>query len=94
MDTVETTTLTQLEFEEHDFPLAEKIAKRLGFTQTAYTSTSALVGLYCLPDRANQRHGCIIKTRELGFLFVADLEDMLMDDLYSRAKLTRSTTEF
>lgn len=25
--------------------------------------------------------GCIIKTREFGFMFVADLEDMGMDDL-------------
>ena len=73
--------LTQLEFEETDFPIAEKIAQRLGFTQTAYTSTSGLWGLFCLPDRANQRHGCIIKTRQFGFLFVADLEDMLMKDL-------------
>jgi hypothetical protein len=81
MSTETAPALTQVEFEESDFPIAEKIAKRLGFTQTAYTSTSALWGLYCLPDRANQRHGCIIKTQELGFLFVADLEDMLMDDL-------------
>jgi hypothetical protein len=81
MSTETAPALNQVEFEESDFPIAEKIAKRLGFTQTAYTSTSQLWGLYCLPDRANQRHGCIIKTKELGFLFVADLEDMLMDDL-------------
>lgn len=74
-------TLQQVEFEEQDFPIAEKIAKRLGFTQTAYTSTSALWGMFCLPDRANQRHGCIVKTKELGFLFVANLEDMHMEDL-------------
>lgn len=73
--------LTQLEFEETDFPIAEKIAARLGFTQTAYTSSSGLWGLFCLPDRATQRHGCIIKTKQFGFLFVADTEDMLMDDL-------------
>lgn len=73
--------IEQLEFEERDFPIAEKIAKRLGFTQTAYTSTSGLWGLFCLPDRVGQRHGCIIKTRQFGFMFVADLEDMLMEDL-------------
>lgn len=73
-----TQTLTQLEFEEEDFDKAEKIARRLGFTQTAYTSTSALWGLFCLPDRPSQRKGCIIKTKELGFLFVQDEEDLLM----------------
>lgn len=73
--------ITQVEFEESDFPIAERIAKRLGFTQTAYTSTSGLWGLFCLPDRPKQRHGCIIKTQEFGFLFVADLEDMGMEDL-------------
>lgn len=73
--------ITQVEFEESDFATAEAVAKRLGFTQTAYTSSSAMWGLFCLPDRANQRHGVIIKTREFGFLFVADLEDMHMEDL-------------
>lgn len=73
--------LTQMEFEESDFAVAEKIARRLGFRQTVYTSSSALWGLFCLPDRPTQRHGCVIKTKELGFLFVADLEDMLMGDL-------------
>lgn len=75
-----TQPLTQLEFEEADFPIAERIAKRLGFSQTAYTSTSALWGLFCLPDRPTQRKGCIIKTRELGLLFVQDMEDMLMSE--------------
>lgn len=73
--------ITQLEMMERDIETAEKVAKRLGFTQTAYTSTSALWGLFCLPDRATQRHGCIIKTAEFGLMFVADLEDMLMEDL-------------
>jgi len=73
-----TQALTQLEFAEEDFELAERIARRLGFTQTAYTSTSALWGLFCLPDRPTQRKGCIIKTRELGLMFVQDVEDLLM----------------
>jgi hypothetical protein len=73
--------ITQLAFDEKDFPVAEEIAGRLGYTQTAYTSTSALWGLFCLPDHAEHKGGCIIKTRELGFLFVADLEDLHMDDL-------------
>jgi hypothetical protein len=70
--------LTQLEFSEEDFPLAESVARRLGYTQTAYTTSSALWGLFCLPDRSTQKRGCIIKTKELGLLFVQDLEDMLM----------------
>lgn len=73
--------ITQVEFDESDFAVAEKIAKRLGYTQTAYTSTSALWGMFCLPDRASQKSGCIIKTTQFGFLFVADVEDMHMDDL-------------
>lgn len=73
--------INQLEMSGTDIAFAEKIARRLGFQQTAYTSTSGLWGLFCLPDSANHRHGCIIKTREFGFLFVADLEDMQLHDL-------------
>lgn len=79
----ETQALTQLEFDGDDFAKAEGIAKALGFEQTAYTSTSALWGLFCLPEnpayaKRGQRTdaGCIIKTRELGFLFVQDGEDL------------------
>ena len=78
--------ITPLEFEERDFETAEAIARRLGFTQTAYTSTSGLWGLFCLPDRPKQRQGCIIKTREFGLMFVADLEDMHMEDLQPAVK--------
>ena len=63
---------------EADIELAERAAKRLGYTQTAYTSTSGLWGLFCLPDRPTQRKGCFIKTAEFGLLFVADLEDLLL----------------
>jgi hypothetical protein len=65
-----TTILTQLLFDDDDMDQAEAMAKRLGYSQTAYTSSSALVGLFCLPDHAKHRRGCIIKTDELGFLFV------------------------
>jgi len=73
-----TQPLTQLEMSDEDIERAEQIARRLGYTQTAYTSTSALWGLFCLPDRPLQRKGCVIKTRELGLLFVQDEEDLLM----------------
>ena len=72
--------ITPVEFDEADFAVAERIARRLGYRQIAYTSTSALWGLFCLPDRASQRRGCIIKTREFGLMFVQDTEDMLMTD--------------
>lgn len=83
MTTDKTQPLTQLEFDEKDFESAERLAKRLGYSQTAYTSTSALWGLFCLPEnpRTAKRGeavtgGCIIKTRELGLLFVQDVEDI------------------
>ncbi len=76
--TATTQALTQCEFSEDDFEIAENMADRLGYTQTVYTSTSALWGLYCLRDSAAdpKRDGCIIKTRELGFLFVQTDEDL------------------
>jgi hypothetical protein len=70
-----------VEFSSEDFPLAERTAKRLGYKQTAYTSTSALWGLYCLRDRATQKAGCIIKTKELGLMFVQCLDDLNMEDM-------------
>lgn len=78
--------ITQLEMTEPEIEFAERIAKQLGFTQTAYTSSSGLWGLFCLPDHAKHRHGCIIKTAQFGFLFVADLEDMQLHDLNEQAR--------
>lgn len=86
MKTEATEALTQVEFNERDFQLAEQIAKRLGYTQTAYTSTSALWGLFCLPDHAKHKHGCIIKTKEFGFLFVSTLEDLQLHDLAEKER--------
>jgi len=74
-------SIQQIEMTESEIEFAEKIAAQLGFQQTAYTSTSGLWGLFCLPDHAHHRHGCIIKTREFGFLFVADLEDCQLHKL-------------
>jgi len=83
--------LTQLEMTEAEIEHATTIAQHLGYTQTAYTSTSDLWGVFCLPEnpehapglvsaRAAQRPpyrpGCVIKTRELGYLFVQDVEDL------------------
>jgi len=78
--------ITPLEFEDSDFPKAERLAKALGYEQTAYTSSSALWGMFCLPENpatAKQgqaiRGGCIIKTEQFGLLFVQDAEDITGD---------------
>jgi hypothetical protein len=74
--------ITTLEFEDSDFDKAERIARELGYEQTAYTSTSAMWGLFCLPENPEKyrgqvtRGGCIIKTKEFGLLFVQDSEDI------------------
>jgi ribosomal protein S8E len=88
-----TQVLTQVEFEGDDFEVAEKIAARLGFEQTAYTSTSALWGLFCLPENPEYaksgqatKGGCIIKTEELGFLFVQDGEDLHLGNDFSEVR--------
>lgn len=66
-----------------DLAFAEKIATRKGYTQTAYTSSSALIGLYCLRDSASDHkpNACVIKTQECGFLMVSGVEDMGLHDL-------------
>jgi hypothetical protein len=92
-----TTPLTQLEFKRGDHTLAEALARRLGYAQFTYTSTSALIGLFCLPEnpehaRGPRRGGCIINTRELGLLFVQTLED-IDDSLYQRELRRRRAAE-
>lgn len=76
--------ITQIEFGPEDHETAERIARHLGYEQTAYTSSSALWGLFCLPENPARpenrgkphRGGCIIKTQQFGFLFVQDTEDL------------------
>ena len=77
---MEAPTINQVEFEESDFPKAEKIAKRLGYRQTVYTSTSGLWGLFCLAENSHCRSGCVIKTEQFGFLFVQDCEDLHIEE--------------
>lgn len=80
--------IVQVEMTTADIELAEKAAKRLGYTQTAYISTSALWGLFCLRDHAKDRKpaGCFIKTAEFGIMFVSDLEDLQLHDLNEEQK--------
>jgi len=84
---MKTQALTQIEFDEVDFPKAQRLAERLGYSQYAYTSTSALWGMFCLPENPRTAKpgeattgGCIIKTKELGLLFVQDLEDLHFEE--------------
>ena len=73
--------IEQVEMTEKEIEFCERAAARLGYTQTAYTSTSGLWGLFCLPDHAKHRKGCFIKTKQFGIMFVADLEDLQLHDL-------------
>lgn len=68
---------------QSDIELAERAASARGYTQTAYTSSSGLIGLYCLRDSANDRKpsGCFVKTQEFGLLFISDLEDLQLHRL-------------
>lgn len=81
--------LTQEPFTPEDHEEAAKMARHLGYFQYAYTTSSDLWGLFCLPENPDRPHvsdlrrrcppyrpGCIIKTKELGLLFVQDLEDL------------------
>ncbi len=76
-------TITQLEMSEADIELAEKAAKARGYTQTAYTSSSDLIGLFCLRDSANDRKqaGCFVKTVEFGLMFMSSLEDLQLHEM-------------
>jgi hypothetical protein len=95
MTTATTQVLTQVEWEGEDFAKGEAIARALGYEQFAYTSTSALWGLFCLPEnprtwRGNRQAlqgGCIVKTRELGFLFVQDGEDRDPESVWGEVQL-------
>lgn len=74
--------LTPVEFGAKDHKRAEELARELGYKQTAYTSSSDLWGLYCLPENpalhlgGPSRGGVIIKTEEFGLLFVQNVEDI------------------
>lgn len=86
--------ITPLEMSEQDIDRAVEAALRMGYEQTAYTSSSGLWGLFCinenpsmLPPKSKERHhppytkGCFIKTAEFGLMFVQDLDDLQAHDL-------------
>lgn len=72
----ETNALTLVEFTEDDVTKAKAIAATLGYHECAYTSSGVLPGLQCLATADRRTSGAIIKTREVGFLFVQHGEDL------------------
>lgn len=69
------TILKQIEFTPQDHAQAKVIASQLGWGEDySYTSTSVLIG--CFRNSKYGRGHIIIKTEELGFLVVSDLEDL------------------
>lgn len=67
-------TLTLQDFAPEDFDTAAAWARRLGYADsTAYATSSALPGLYCLPYSGTagpQRQTVICKSAELGLIAV------------------------
>lgn len=91
--------IAPVEMTEADIALAEQAAARMGYEQTAYTSSSGLWGLFCLNENPEAVHrdsprrhqppfakGCFIKTAEFGLMFVQDLEDLQLHDLAEKEK--------
>lgn len=78
--------ITQLEMTAKDRELATEAATAKGYTQIAYTSSSDLIGLFCLRDGNADRKpaGCFVKTQEFGLLFISDLEDLQLHELAAR----------
>lgn len=76
--------ITQLEFNQSDFRKAKAMADALGYEQQAYTSTSGLWGLFCLPENPERPEnkgkpihgGTIIKTAEFGLIFIQLAEEI------------------
>ena len=73
--------IEMIEFNGEDIKQANLIAKKLNYKATAYTSGSALIGLFCWNYTKGSLRGCIIKTEQLGFLFVQDMEDLNLKEL-------------
>lgn len=66
-----------LEFStDEDFATAERICRKLGYGDSwAYTTSSSVPGLYCLPTRPTQRQKIVVKTSELGFIVIEEIEE-------------------
>ena len=78
--------LTQIEFSGDDMEKAEILATAKGYKQTAYTSSSDLIGLFVMGENPEHsagptENGCIIKTKEFGFMFVQTDEDIIGESI-------------
>jgi len=75
-----TSTISVLGMTDHQIKQAQRVAKTLGYGEsTAYTSTSAAAGLYCLPLTNAQKRGVLVQTKELGLIFIQGAEDLGLD---------------
>ena len=75
-------SLTLCEMDEEQQKFAKKIAKRYGYHgKGCYTSTSDMPGVHFEPTKTQQREATVIYTKEFGFMFVQDLEDLKLWDL-------------
>jgi hypothetical protein len=73
---VELARLTFIEFDREDFEPAQELCKKLGYRDSyAYTTSSSIPGLYCIPLRANQNTTVICKTMEFGLVAIQTFED-------------------
>ena len=71
--------LTMLPFGDRDFKVAKEIAalRNRRDDNRVYTSTSTIIGLeYLSRFNGDTNKFTIIKTEELGFLVIQDLEDL------------------
>ena len=60
-----------VEFKDGDFDIAKRLARSLGYGEScAYTSSSSIPGMYCLPLRAGQPGKVIVKTDEAEFVIL------------------------
>jgi hypothetical protein len=68
---------TLLEFTtDADHKEARRICAREGYRDSwAYTTSSSIPGLFCLPIRNGQKQGIVVKTKEHGLMFIRDYSE-------------------
>lgn len=69
--------ITMLEFStDEDFAKAKRICSAQGYRDSwAYTTSSDIPGMYCIPIRPGQPEKVVVKTREFGFVVMQVIED-------------------
>lgn len=83
--------ITMLEFSAGaDFEAAERICRAQGYGDShAYTTSSAIPGLYLCPLRASQPEKVVIKTREFGFVVLQIIENETPEPALESIEWTR-----